>query len=105
MKRHLRSYIRKHFVVALIAFVVLALLTHLHDVWWRQLQFLVFGPVYYVTYNILPEKATWAHGGMVHIFGEISINLIGFLWIWLIVYVVAKAWAYLKKGRHNTKAV
>jgi hypothetical protein len=105
MEKPLRSYIRKHFIVSVILFFVLAFLTHLHGVWWRQLQFLVFLPVYYVADIVLPARATWQNGGTVHIVGDVVINLLGFLWVWLIVYVIAKAYVYLTKGRDGTKVM
>jgi hypothetical protein len=105
MTIHLPSYIRRHFVVAFVAFVILALLTHLHGVWWRRLRFLVFLPVYYVADTVLPARATWQNGGATHIVGEVVINLLGFLWVWLLVYGIARAYVYLKKGRDGTRVM
>jgi hypothetical protein len=98
----MRNYIKKHFIVAIILFATLAFNSHLHGVWSRQVHFLVFLPVFYIADWLLPAQATWQHGGPIHILGEIVIPVLGFLWVWLIVYIVARVWAYIRKRQHDT---
>jgi hypothetical protein len=105
MQKAYRKYFKNHFALALVVFVILAACSHLHGMWWKQLQFIVFMPVYYVARSVLPVTAFWQSGGTTHIVGEVVINTLGFLWVWMIVYLVSLTLRFLKKTRPSSVEV
>ena len=102
MRLRLRHFIKRHFVIATVLFVGFAYPVHSHG-WLFQIRFLFFAPVL-LLHPLMPAGFFVEHDNGFHYVGIVVMTLIAFLYTWLIVCIVAKAYAYLKK-RRDTKAL
>jgi hypothetical protein len=94
-----RLHLKKHFVIAVVVFLILAYPVQTHGLWF-QIRFLFFLPAIFL-HPIMPPGFFVRHKILSYI--DITATMtVAFLYTWLIAYIVARVWAYIRKSQHDT---